>query len=165
MADSIADFLTSKPELRGKKIPVGFAFSYPMVRLWTKISSVLISRYQQVQQAIDVGILVTWTKSYDLPDAIGKNAVQLLKDAIKKRGVSIVSSSSSSFEKILLLLREFFSRLQLEKIHHFRNTFILIWVLLSSAFHSLPLFPFLLPSFYHNSNFTQKLFLLTLFTI
>lgn len=33
-------------------------------------------------------MLVTWTKSYDLPDAIGKNAVQLLKDAIKKRGVS-----------------------------------------------------------------------------
>lgn len=31
---------------------------------------------------------MTWTKSYDLPDAIGKNAVQLLKDAIKKRGVS-----------------------------------------------------------------------------
>lgn len=105
MADSIADFLTSKPELRGKKIPVGFAFSYPMVRLWTEISFVLISRYQQVQQAIDVGILVTWTKSYDLPDAIGKNAVQLLKDAIKKRGVSMVSSSS---EEILLLLRKFF---------------------------------------------------------
>lgn len=32
MADCIADFLSTRPELKGKKVPVGFAFSYPMVR-------------------------------------------------------------------------------------------------------------------------------------
>ena len=73
LAECIDDFLSGEEGLKGKKIPLGFSFSYPMV-----------------QQSADSGFLVTWTKSYDLPDAIGKDAVQLLRDALEKRGVSSV---------------------------------------------------------------------------
>ena len=47
------------------RLPLAFSFSYPMV-----------------QKSVDSGFLVTWTKSYDLPDAVGTDAVLLLKQAI-----------------------------------------------------------------------------------
>lgn len=73
MAECIENFFSFNPELKEKgPIPLGFSFSYPMRN-----------------EAVDEGILVTWTKSYDLPDAVGKNAVQLLRDAIAKRGVGV----------------------------------------------------------------------------
>jgi hexokinase len=37
------------------------------------------------QKAIDIGILETWTKDFDCPDAVGKNAAQLLQEAISRR--------------------------------------------------------------------------------
>lgn len=72
LAECIQDFLDGAGDLLtpGVKIPLGFSFSYPMV-----------------QQSVDSGFLVTWTKSYDLPDAIGRDAVQLLRDALKTRAV------------------------------------------------------------------------------
>lgn len=47
----------------------GFTFSFPMT-----------------QKALDVGILVTWTKSFNCPSVVGRDAVQMLRDAIHKRG-------------------------------------------------------------------------------
>ena len=93
MASSIADFIQSKMsgQTAGhKKIPIGFSFSYPVT-----------------QTAIDESFLVTWTKSYDLPDAIGKNAVQLLRDSIRKTGdlenqvevVAILNDSTGTLVK------------------------------------------------------------------
>ncbi|KAI1286801.1 Hexokinase HKDC1 [Halotydeus destructor] len=69
LAACIADFVSNHPEIIDKRIPLGFTFSYPCH-----------------QKAIDQAYLVTWTKSYDLPDAVGKNAVTLLREAIGRRG-------------------------------------------------------------------------------
>lgn len=47
----------------------GFTFSFPMT-----------------QNGLDVGKLVTWTKTFNCPNVVGMNAVQLLRDALHKRG-------------------------------------------------------------------------------
>lgn len=44
---------------------MGFTFSFPMV-----------------QKAVNVAILETWTKDFDCPDAVGKDAAHLLQTAI-----------------------------------------------------------------------------------
>lgn len=49
----------------------GFTFSFPMI-----------------QESINKGILVTWTKSFKCPDGVGEDAVKLLNEAIERRGVS-----------------------------------------------------------------------------
>ena len=69
LAACIADFVSEKPDLLGARLPLGFTFSYPCL-----------------QRAIDTAWLVTWTKSYDCPDAIGKDATTLLREAIDRRG-------------------------------------------------------------------------------
>lgn len=38
------------------------------------------------QNGLDVGKLVTWTKTFNCPNVVGMNAVQLLRDALRKRG-------------------------------------------------------------------------------
>lgn len=47
----------------------GFTFSFPMI-----------------QHSLDVGILVTWTKSFNCPDAMNKDVVRLLREALDRRG-------------------------------------------------------------------------------
>lgn len=47
----------------------GFTFSFPMI-----------------QRGLDVGILVTWTKSFNCPSVVGRDAVQMLREAINRRG-------------------------------------------------------------------------------
>ena len=52
---------------------MGFTFSFPMF-----------------QKAINVAILETWTKDFDCPDAVGKDAAQLLQDAIDEhKGLNV----------------------------------------------------------------------------
>lgn len=41
-----------------------------------------------IQEGLKKGILVTWTKSFACPDGKGEDAVQLLEEAIARRGVS-----------------------------------------------------------------------------
>ena len=48
----------------------GFTFSFPMV-----------------QTGLKKGILVTWTKSFACPDGVGEDAVQMLEEALSRRGV------------------------------------------------------------------------------
>lgn len=47
----------------------GFTFSFPMI-----------------QKGLDVGILVTWTKTFNCPSVVGRDAVQMLREAINRRG-------------------------------------------------------------------------------
>jgi hexokinase len=68
LAQCVQDFIDNSPGLKEKKIPLGFSFSYPME-----------------QSSVDSGYLVAWTKSYDLPDAVGQDAVTLLRNAIDRR--------------------------------------------------------------------------------
>ncbi|KAF4530274.1 hypothetical protein B566_EDAN007315 [Ephemera danica] len=52
---------------------VCFTFSFPMR-----------------QHAIDCGVLVTWTKSFNCPSAVGRDAVTMLREAIARRGDLLV---------------------------------------------------------------------------
>ncbi|XP_046391832.1 hexokinase-2-like [Ischnura elegans] len=67
--DFMAEFYHEEDHKRKEPIPLGFTFSFPME-----------------QHALDVGILVSWTKSYNCPNTVGRDAVQMLKDAIHRRG-------------------------------------------------------------------------------
>ncbi|XP_071439934.1 hexokinase-4-like [Hetaerina americana] len=73
LAYCIHDFMTEfyHEEDRNSKdpIPLGFTFSFPME-----------------QHSLDVGILVSWTKSFKCSNTVGRDAVQMLKDAIHRRG-------------------------------------------------------------------------------
>lgn len=87
IADCIHDFLLKNDRL-DKNLPLGFCFSFPMV-----------------QKALDVGELVTWTKSINCPDVVGKDAVLMLKEAIKRKGntyvdvVAVVNDTTGTLVK------------------------------------------------------------------
>ncbi|KAK2582740.1 hypothetical protein KPH14_005009 [Odynerus spinipes] len=68
LAECVSDFVIGQG-LQDVELPLGFTFSFPMI-----------------QHSLDVGILVTWTKSFNCPDVVNKDAVQLLRDAIARRG-------------------------------------------------------------------------------
>lgn len=46
----------------------GFTFSFPMIH-----------------HSLDVGILVTWTKTFNCPDGVNKDVVKLLREALDRR--------------------------------------------------------------------------------
>ena len=51
------------------KYLAGFTFSFPMT-----------------QEALDIGILVSWTKSFNCSGVVGKDAVLMLNEAIQRIG-------------------------------------------------------------------------------
>ncbi|KAJ1091664.1 hypothetical protein NDU88_004781 [Pleurodeles waltl] len=68
IAECISDYL-DKHNMKHKKLPLGFTFSFPV-------------RHED----IDKGILLNWTKGFTASGAEGNNVVGLLRDAIKRRG-------------------------------------------------------------------------------
>ncbi|XP_045053379.2 hexokinase-4 isoform X1 [Desmodus rotundus] len=68
VSECISDFL-DKHQMKHKKLPLGFTFSFPV-------------RHED----IDKGILLNWTKGFKASGAEGNNVVGLLRDAIKRRG-------------------------------------------------------------------------------
>jgi len=70
LAKKIHNFMESNDLLRIHHLPLGFTFSFPMV-----------------QEDLDVGILVTWTKSFNCAGVVGRDAVQMLKEAIARRKI------------------------------------------------------------------------------
>ncbi|XP_068240414.1 hexokinase-2-like [Palaemon carinicauda] len=68
LADCLAQFLT-KREFAGRHFLLGFTFSFPMT-----------------QKSLDVGILVSWTKSFNCSGTVGEDAVRMLNEAIQRRG-------------------------------------------------------------------------------
>jgi len=68
IAECLAVFC-KKHKIEQDNLPLGFTFSFPL---------------QQV--GINKGILVTWTKGFKCDGVIGKNVVELLQDAINRRG-------------------------------------------------------------------------------
>lgn len=67
LAECVSDFVISQG-LQDVELPLGFTFSFPMI-----------------QHSLDVGILVTWTKTFNCPDAVNKDAVRLLREALDRR--------------------------------------------------------------------------------
>ncbi|XP_042890745.1 hexokinase-1-like [Penaeus japonicus] len=68
LAECLGNFI-NKRKLEGNSFPAGFTFSFPMT-----------------QKSLDVGILLSWTKSFNCPGVVGEDAVKMLNDAIKRHG-------------------------------------------------------------------------------
>lgn len=68
LAECVSDFVIGQG-LQNVELPLGFCFSFPMV-----------------QHSLDVGVLVTWTKTFNCPDAVNKDAVKMLREALDRRG-------------------------------------------------------------------------------
>ncbi|XP_023323699.1 hexokinase-2 [Eurytemora carolleeae] len=70
LATCIQEFC-SKHSISGEStISLGFTFSFPMI-----------------QHALNVGVLVNWTKSFTCPGVIGEDAVLLLNNSLQKIGL------------------------------------------------------------------------------
>lgn len=67
LAKCVYDFMKAN-DILSKSLPIGFTFSFPML-----------------QKALNEGILVTWTKSFNSPGVVGQDPVKMLKEAIKRR--------------------------------------------------------------------------------
>ncbi|KAM8876608.1 hexokinase-1-like [Synchiropus splendidus] len=68
VADCLGDFM-EKHNIKDKKLPVGFTFSFPCL-----------------QNKLDEGVLLNWTKRFKASGVEGMDVVQLLSKAIKKKG-------------------------------------------------------------------------------
>uniref|UniRef100_A0A3Q4BKQ7 hexokinase n=1 Tax=Mola mola TaxID=94237 RepID=A0A3Q4BKQ7_MOLML len=68
VADCLGNFM-EKHNIKDKKLPVGFTFSFPCQ-----------------QTKLDEGFLITWTKRFKASGVEGMDVVKLLNKAIKKRG-------------------------------------------------------------------------------
>uniref|UniRef100_A0ACB8F8K0 Hexokinase-1 n=1 Tax=Sphaerodactylus townsendi TaxID=933632 RepID=A0ACB8F8K0_9SAUR len=77
VAECLGDFM-EKREIKDKKLPVGFTFSFPCR-----------------QSKLDEGYLITWTKRFKASGVEGADVVQLLNKAIRKRGFP--ASDTSEF--------------------------------------------------------------------
>jgi len=73
LAVSIKDFCLKYSVDLSSPISLGFTFSFPMI-----------------QHALDVGVLVNWTKSFSCPGVIGEDAVKLLNNSLTKVGLENV---------------------------------------------------------------------------
>ncbi|EDV93624.1 hexokinase type 1 [Drosophila grimshawi] len=84
LADNIAIFVKEK-KVEKENLPMGVAFSFALNKL-----------------ALDVGILIAWTKGYGCLGALGKDVVQLLRNALSEHSdiavdlVAIVNISAGS---------------------------------------------------------------------
>ncbi|PBC33115.1 Hexokinase-2 [Apis cerana cerana] len=68
LAECVSDFVIAQG-LQDVELPLGFTFSFPMI-----------------QHSLDIGILVTWTKTFNCPDVVNEDAVKLLREALDRRG-------------------------------------------------------------------------------
>ncbi|CAG5115051.1 unnamed protein product [Candidula unifasciata] len=68
IADCIFKFITDH-KLQGKKLPLGFTFSFPCR-----------------QEGLDKAVLTVWTKGFNCEGVVGKDVVELLHAAFKRRG-------------------------------------------------------------------------------
>uniref|UniRef100_A0A8C5EUY8 hexokinase n=1 Tax=Gouania willdenowi TaxID=441366 RepID=A0A8C5EUY8_GOUWI len=70
IAACLADFISSQ-NLKEQTLPLGFTFSFPCE-----------------QKKIDESILIRWTKGFNCSGVEGRDIVQLLKEAVQRRGVT-----------------------------------------------------------------------------
>lgn len=68
LAECLVDFV-SEQNLEDVPLPLGFTFSFPMAH-----------------HSLDSGCLVTWTKTFNCPDVVGKDVVKLLQQSLEKYG-------------------------------------------------------------------------------
>ncbi|XP_076628998.1 hexokinase type 2 [Colletes latitarsis] len=68
LAKCVSDFVIEQG-LQDVELSLGFTFSFPMI-----------------QHSLDIGILVTWTKTFSCPNVVNEDAVRLLREALARRG-------------------------------------------------------------------------------
>lgn len=68
LAECLVDFV-SEQKLEDVPLPLGFTFSFPMAH-----------------HSLDSGYLVTWTKTFNCPDVVDKDVVDLLQKSLNKYG-------------------------------------------------------------------------------
>ncbi|XP_055371114.1 hexokinase type 2 [Condylostylus longicornis] len=68
IAECLANFIKEQG-LQKERLPLGFTFSFPLIQL-----------------GLTKGLLVRWTKGFNCEGVVGEDVVQLLKDAIARRG-------------------------------------------------------------------------------
>lgn len=70
IADSIKEFLKKSRVSKDKGTGLGFTFSFPLE-----------------QKSVDSGVLLCWTKGFDIRGVTGRDVVKLLKGALSGRGI------------------------------------------------------------------------------
>nr|CAD7196937.1 unnamed protein product [Timema douglasi] len=102
LADSVSDFVRGQ-KLTGTRLPLGvycsseYKLTVPGLPLepWAHnllplIAGVFVPgftfSFPMIQKALNIGLLVTWTKSFNCPSVVGRDAVNMLQEAINRRG-------------------------------------------------------------------------------
>lgn len=70
IAECLSNFM-KEHTIYEERLPLGFTFSFPLRQL-----------------GLTKGILARWTKGFNCSGVVNEDVVQLLKDAIERRGVS-----------------------------------------------------------------------------
>lgn len=83
-------------QVQHETLPLGFTFSFPLS-----------------QRGLTVGILERWTKGFNCSNVVGNDVVQMLNDAIDRRGVSKPILLLESFYQPAL---NFHSKITLEEV-------------------------------------------------
>lgn len=71
IAECLANFM-KEHNVGEERLPLGFTFSFPLT-----------------QKGLTKGILERWTKGFNCSGCVGEDVVQLLKDALSRRNVSL----------------------------------------------------------------------------
>ena len=115
LAECIHNFMDGR-QLKGQNLPLGFTFSFPMT-----------------QRGLDVGILVSWTKSFNCSGVVGEDAVKMLNDAIHRRKdtdvdvIAVLNDTTGKFTlKLMVICHFFFSKFScaVAKFHTFSGTLV-----------------------------------------
>ncbi|XP_065371721.1 hexokinase type 2-like [Calliphora vicina] len=69
IAECLAKFIKTLGVKKDEELPLGFTFSFPLK-----------------QNGLDKGDLVAWTKGFNCPGVVGRDVVELLREAIDRRG-------------------------------------------------------------------------------
>ncbi|EPY89887.1 hexokinase-2-like protein [Camelus ferus] len=84
IAECLANFM-EKLQIKDKKLPLGFTFSFPCI-----------------QTKLDESFLVSWTKGFKSSGVEGKDVVTLIRKAIQRRGVLRDEDKQVGSEMLLL---------------------------------------------------------------
>ena len=89
IARSIKDFMSGARIGAGKRVHLGFTFSFPVK-----------------QTAVDSGILIRWTKAFRAKGAEGRDVVALLNEALGREGISDIKVSALLNDTVGTLVAE-----------------------------------------------------------
>lgn len=73
IAECLAIFVKEE-KVADQKLPLGFTFSFPLS-----------------QKGLTIGLLEKWTKGFNCSNVVGNDVVQMLNEAIERRGVRMIN--------------------------------------------------------------------------